>query len=811
MGVAIMSALLNLGAIGGIVQGAIQTLTPGTTGLTPDQTAFFNNNVGTVLPDRAQYTSFAATASTAPKISAILQFVNFESNDMMVTGSSCRVQVAKFAAGTNLLDTSPVTFYANGNTVAVSAMTPGSFTAWGGATRKFPMYEIDLLSPDPVNGGYVDLYASWSPTPDMAAAGMVPRVIGPLRIYCKPAGYDRTIVVDINQPVDTSNEFAVKVQKLSQALNYVAGKSTWNGYHVLIKHMQPGATIDFYSETFANNIGTMNNRRGMVVVDGGNNLNLTSGVGLSPVSSGLTDSTNVIRPYAFMFTGLKLINAKVDLSRCLAYLRATQGATSENRWYSSQNVDFYGAGSDFNYLPGYDGLGMNDVSKIFWGGSNAFVACQFRDGRLGDMSSFHVVGCRFSHYIGDQNQPSTDTFGLNNGKTWPLLFLMNDSYDANGTPLTDADANIQLSYSGAAGDVATWTVSGQHASSTRQLQLLVNGSVKATYLTAYCNTGQDVATARTNNKCVSVSDLVAAINAQTGTTGWSAVALGNPTFYNRLQVAYLIGFSQGRFSLPPNSTFTADVTVNPYLTCVLALHVDNFQFGGGYHDNALIGSYYAIRGNYNTLTAGNLLKANCAYINVAIDVQRDDAGSSSHTDYGNLSGTSYHNIIAHCTFPTSTNFGDNTANSLDSFCRFLNNYSGNLGFGSALSAQAQVRNNVQWWGVAPQNAQTPVPAADSSNKLIQQGVNPQAPNYYNIVDFPKMREGLSPDFVVGGVTYTMTHTKGTWDKPDFTPVPTGNLRKAAFMAPPCVPFDIEGRPRNLTLDWVGAVGMTAAT
>lgn len=169
-----------------VVASVIPTVTPKTlaqggtytgaasSGYSDAEKANFQAKRGNSIGSISQYGTLAgsktagvvgATADQAPP-APILQWANFGTSNVLVTGNSVRVQVAKFCAGPNGIDSEPVKFSCEGNVQMIAAPTAGTMQAWGGVTRKFPLYEIDVLTPDPVNGGIAEVYAEAAPVFD---------------------------------------------------------------------------------------------------------------------------------------------------------------------------------------------------------------------------------------------------------------------------------------------------------------------------------------------------------------------------------------------------------------------------------------------------------------------------------------------------------------------------------------------------------------------------------------------------------------------------------------------------------------------
>lgn len=791
------------------------------------------------------------TTAAMPAVAAapVIQWISPAATDTISQGS-VKVQVQAFAAAADgILGGVPsVDFWVNDSAaVNVAQMTPGTIQIYGG-TRQLPLFEAIIPF---IEGAVIDIYARANVTPEMAALGMQPRVIGPMRVYCQ-AAYDAEVnlfapgstnpaATNLNPPSFTPG---ANYDNLPAVLNGIAKWTSWKptGSQVRIKAVEDmnqdvGGTLNsgVVKLAFANNISTTNSRRGRVTIDGnGFNMLLSSSRWMNAVPAGQTNNM------AFLYNGLTLTNLKIDNTRMGTWL-AYQNETLVNLL---DNVEIYGSG--MTEMPGADGTQMCPRSSAFWTSSTLvqMTRCYIHDMSAGDLQIPMRIGTRLRNQAGD-----AVALGSVEGRNprSPFQIVADDMDNVSSFKNTSPTLVMSLTYNGTG---ATYAIRGtaalpgkasDPASSARTLVLRLNGQdvPGASFSGNYPGSTTGIQ---------SISDLAAAINAWSAASAggaWTATPLGDPSVYNHLRATFICTqrFVNGatpptnqqwylKTGLPDDVT-KPDVPLGVGIWTGVAQHPDLLQFIGQDNlDNVLYSSVYATNFNTQGLTiqlqnkiptykASNIALVQNAY-------NSDTNAPDFKTFNGYIGGNLNHCMIVHNTSPSGNSFLINCISVdflFDQFCRIDSNYNEyctfKTGDGSAgtpavvpvtnFSSQilGQIRRNRSLHNFST-NGQTwdfiSLFGDATSNNVIMDpsvtgpsfGANPYS-NTLAILDYPAIAHGTFID----GVQATFTIA-------DFTPSKSGGslLRQTANLVKPQIPFDIAGRPR-LGLDLAGPVSLVA--
>ena len=795
------------------------------------------------------------TATAMPSVAAapVIHWISPAATDTIAQGS-VKVQVQAFAAASDGIrgGVPSVDFWVNDSApVNVAQMTSGTIQVYGG-TRQNPVFEAIIPF---IEGAVIDIYARANVTPEMAALGMQPRVIGPMRVYCK-ANYDAQAnlfapgstspaATNLNPPNFSDG---ANYDNLPAALNGIAKWNGWNlttGSQVRIKAVEDmvhdvGGTATTVNgvltgtSAFSNNMtaATTLNRRGRVTIDG-------NGFNMTLMSSRWMAAASTNSDMWFLYNGLTLTNLKVDNTRMGTWMRFN----NEKIVNLLDNVEISGPGP--TEMPGADGTQMCPRASAFWTSSTLvqMTRCYIHDMSAGDIQIPMRIGTRLRNQAGD-----AVALGSVEGRTprSPFQIVADDMDNVSSFANTTPTLVMSLTYSGSGnptyairGTAALPGKSTDPASSARTLALRLNGQDVATFSGNYPGSTSGIQ---------SISDLAAAINTwSTANAGgaWTAATVGDPSAYNHLRATFICTqrFVNGatpptnqqwysKTGLPDDVT-KPDVPLGVGVWTGVAQHPDLLQFIGQDNlDNVLYSGAYATNFNTQGLTiqlqnkmptykASNIALVQNAY-------NSDTNAPDFKTFNGYIGGNLNHCMIVHNTSPSGNSFLINCISVdflFDQFCRIDSNYNEyctfKTGDGSAgtpavvpvtnFSSQilGQIRRNRslhnfstkgQTWDIIEMFGD-----ATSNNIVMDTSVtgpsfsaNPYA-NTLAILDYPAIAHGKFID----GVQTTFTI-------PDFTPSKSGGslLRQTGNLVQSQIPFDIEGRPR-LALDLAGPVSLAA--
>ena len=787
-----------------------------------------NATVANAVANGTTSTTAMPSAVAAP----ILQWISPAATDTMLSGT-IRLQVQAFAAATDGIygGVPSVDFWVNDSApVNVSQVTAEPVKVYGG-TRKTPVFGVDAQCTE---GAVLDYYARANVTPDMAAQGMQPRVIGPMRVYCK-ANYDaqanlfapgtaNPAATNLNPP---SFSDGANYDNLPKALNALANWSGWNtttGSQVRIKAVEDqsqdiGGTASNGVGTlaFSNNITKTNGRRGRVTIDG-NGYNTT----LYSARWQNTATNNIMR---FQYNGLTLTNLKVDNTRMGVWM----GYQNEKIVNLLDNVDIAGPGiAEAN---GADGTQMQPRTTYFWTTNSLIQLTRstIHDMAAGDIQIPMRIGTKIANQAGDA--VAIGSAAISNFRI--PLSVIDDTMDNVSSMINNFPTLVMtLTYSGANPSLATYAIRGvaahpnssSDATSPRTLVLRYNGQDVSGGSFAGSYPGQA-------GGINSIGDLVNAINTWSAANGglWTAATVGDPSAYNRLRASFICTQRYVNYNTPPAdqiwyaSTGIPEDVTKPDVPLGVGVwtgnsqHPDLLQFLGQDNvDNVLYSGVYATNFNTQGLTIQlqnalpNYKASNIALVQVAYNSTTNSPDYRTFNSY--FGGTLNHALIVNNTSPSGNFFFFNATTSgflYDKFSRTDSNYNTAAFYSTASGTPFSNYASTTILGQArrtralhvnPTNNSssfdfaTAYPDEASDNKVM----DPSNTLTIATTDYPAVAHGQAED----GNLATLTIS-------DFIPVQGGLLRQPGNLVKKQIDFDMEGRARQ-PYDLAGPIALSAS-
>lgn len=799
------------------------------------------------------------SATTMPSAVAvpIMQWISPAATDTIAQGGF-KIQVQAFAAASDGIrgGVPSVDFWVNDSApVNVSAMTSGTIQVYGG-TQNIPVFEV--LVPF-IEGAVLDFYARANVTPEMAARGMQPRVIGPMRIYCQSAydaeanlfapGSTNPAAINLNPTTFTPG---ANYDNPGKAANAIAKWSGWKptGSQVRIKAVEDmvhdiggtytGSTV---VSAFDNNLAKTIDRRGRLTIDG-NGFNVLFNSSRWQNAGGTGNNNNM----RFQYNGLTLANLKIDTARMGTWM-SYQGEKLVNLL---DNVEMYGA--SMLEMPGADGTQMCPRFPVFTGLALVqLTRCYIHDMSAGDLTLPARIGTKLRNYAGDAASPG-QTPGANGGLGFriPLQFVAENMDYVSSIPNTVPTQVMSLQYTPGGG---TYAIRGTQQSPSnssdartpRTLALRLNGQDVSGGTFTFAYPGQV-------GGIHSISDLANAINAWSAANAggaWVATPIGDASVYNRLRATFICTqrYQTGNtypqntqwstsLNSTPDDTTKPDVPVEIGIWTGVPQHPDLIQIQGQDNaDNVLYSSVTATRFNtqgltiqpvqsvYDAVTKVTYITSykmsNIALVQVAYN--SDTNGIDFQTLNAYFGGNLNHCLIVNNTSPSGNGFLINCVTTdfmFDQFCRIDSNYNTTTYFktsstsaGVPLSTysaqlQGQIRrnralHNYQKGYTTAYDFTLYGEAVNNDNIIMDTSIEKSGwtltpkTNTLATADYPAISHGLFADGTA--VMFAIS---------DFTPAPGGLLRQPSNRVKSQIPFDGFGRLR-LDYDLAGPVALAA--
>lgn len=544
-----------------------------------------------------------------------------------------------------------VDFWYEGTTVSVSSPAIRD-VSYGQRTEKLSVYSIRLDHSAHALDGATALYA----TIKAVDAGIADRVVGPMLYRRKTGAQWHEIRIRPGAGTDVAGDTYFGPTALQKAHTWWRGAGT--------NPSQPDVWV-WMDEAFVHDpvtYGTWNingDRQGTFLIKPktGGSFTMSSSVATDqPASTGINFRTN----------GLRIEGATFDMSRMTGLAK-----TASDRPWLLIDCDVVGSGRGELFgatgrLTGANADRYNRNANAFATGSVQAYGCRIHDIRGEFSSTTRNILNTYDRTSNDVSQPPSA------GGTLILCPLVNDLLIAD---LTARVPHLTIWHSGVGG-AATYSVSGSANTVSRVLTLRVGGSVVQT-ITPSVTPGTAPYT---------FADVAAAINAQTGTTGFTATAVADT-----LRFAAIEGITS-----VANAAISTNSAAPTNIVAWLDIHLDLFQLVDGISFDNVV--FYGAKWNdeednaqlifpkNTTGTARNVLIANNS-ITTGTDIETYSEAQSQM--WGNMR----HFCMVHNTMPNQSFLIRDAGTTFDAYCRIGGNAFRRLSTSDTLPGSLKLTDN----------------------------------------------------------------------------------------------------------------------